>query len=198
MFDRSGVCYSEEIDIHGRAVDFVRIILGVSSPDCAAVGFDTSIYWSNDCRWLNIRDDDSQVKVYKIVDNQGKPCFNRDHHKILGRGTHCWRVLDENGNDLLVKDQWSTNNLELEKEILECTKGLAGVSQMIAFRSGLSTAHLRGIKDGNNLPSKKYLFQNRSMIRTAYRYAGKPLIMFDTREEVLFALRDAIAGSCVI
>ncbi|KAF4609492.1 hypothetical protein D9613_012345 [Agrocybe pediades] len=44
LFDRSGVCYSKLINIRHKPHTFVRIVLGVSSQDYEAVGFDTDIF----------------------------------------------------------------------------------------------------------------------------------------------------------
>jgi len=48
----SGVYRYRNFDIHKQAADFVRFILGVSSPDDSVVGFDKNIYWQGKQRGL--------------------------------------------------------------------------------------------------------------------------------------------------
>ncbi|TEB22076.1 hypothetical protein FA13DRAFT_1799188 [Coprinellus micaceus] len=44
-YDRSGVYFSPLIDINKEKETFIRLILGVSSPDEKILGLDTSVQW---------------------------------------------------------------------------------------------------------------------------------------------------------
>ncbi|KAF8202523.1 hypothetical protein BJ912DRAFT_1053694 [Pholiota molesta] len=107
MFDRSGVCRSCPIDIHKRAADFVRLLLGVWSPDDAVVGFDTTISWDQDERGLwrrHIagRNEDDEPCRYPLAE----PAPVCERWSIDGRGTVCWAATDADGEHVLIKDQW--------------------------------------------------------------------------------------------
>jgi len=70
VFCRSGVYHSRNFDIHKQAADFVRFILGVSSPDDSVVGFDKKIYWQGKQRVLEIVDQQGVVKKYNLKDKK--------------------------------------------------------------------------------------------------------------------------------
>ncbi|KAF4612128.1 hypothetical protein D9613_004384 [Agrocybe pediades] len=191
IFDRSGACHSEDINIHKNAKVFVRIILGICSPDFAAVGFDTSIYWSDDgTRHIQTLDENKNTVIYQIKDPNGKPLFHAG--TIEGRGTCCWAV--EGG--LVVKDQWTSVGQTPEVDFLEASKGLAFVGQMVAHVTGTSTAKLRGFNDYDHdvAPEDKKHFCDRYFHRVTLKDGGKPLLQFSSPEEVLHAMRNAIRG----
>ncbi|KAF4609494.1 hypothetical protein D9613_012347 [Agrocybe pediades] len=193
LFDRSGACYSNVIDINKDAAAFVRVILGVCSPICADVGFDTDIYWStHHRRHIRTLDANQNKTVYEIKGKDGQPYCHRE--TIMGRGTMCWKVDD----GLLVKDQWTSEARTPESELLERAKGLAFVGQMVSFVTGASTAQLRSFhkleNDTSDKNEGKKIFDNRLFRRVTLKNGGKPLEDFDTPEEVLYALRDAIQG----
>ncbi|KAF4612430.1 hypothetical protein D9613_004378 [Agrocybe pediades] len=191
VFDRSGACHSEDINIHKNAEVFVRIILGICSPDCAAVGFDTSIYWSDDgTRRIQALDENKNLVAYRIKDPDGKPLFHAG--TIKGRGTCCWAV--EGG--LVVKDRWTSVEQTPEVDFLEVSRGLPFVGQMVAYITGTSTAKLRGFHDYERdvSPEDKKHFDNRYFHRVTLKDGGKPFLQFSSPEEVLYAIRDAIRG----
>ncbi|KAF8956463.1 hypothetical protein BDZ97DRAFT_1851662 [Flammula alnicola] len=188
IFDRSGVHVhqSSPIHIHQEATDFVRLILGVSSPDDSLIGFDTSIYWLGDKRVLETVDADKNPVTLTL--EPVKPIFYR--RTIRGRGTCCWKAKDDEGKVVLVKDAWRSRGRTAEWKLLEAVKGLAGVGQMIAYEDNddqhIST--LRGITvflEG---------FCDRTFSRLILEYYGPPIEGFETPQDLLFAYRDAIAG----
>ncbi|KAF8953523.1 hypothetical protein BDZ97DRAFT_1872005 [Flammula alnicola] len=188
IFDRSGVHVhqSSPIHIHQEATDFVRLILGVSSPDDSVIGFDTSIYWLGDKRVLETVDADKNPVTLTLEPE--KPIFYR--RTIRGRGTCCWKAKDDEGKVVLVKDAWRSRGRTAEWKLLEAVKGLAGVGQMIAYEDNddqhIST--LRGITvfvEG---------FCDRTFSRLILEYYGPPIEGFETPQDLLFACHDAIAG----
>ncbi|KAF8971763.1 hypothetical protein BDZ97DRAFT_2025280 [Flammula alnicola] len=188
IFDRSGVHVhqSSPIHIHQEATDFVRLILGVSSPDDSIIGFDTSIYWLGDKRVLETVDADKNPVTLTLEPE--RPIFYR--RTIRGRGTCCWKSKDDEGKVVLVKDAWRSRGRTAEWKLLEAIKGLAGVGQMIAYEDNddqhIST--LRGITvflEG---------FCDRTFSRLILEYYGPPIEDFENPQDLLFAYRDAIAG----
>ncbi|KAJ3505584.1 hypothetical protein NLJ89_g7339 [Agrocybe chaxingu] len=118
QYDRNGVLFSNGIDIHNRPEDFIHLILLVYSPDCATLGFDTSVYWKGN-KYIKTRGEDNELIEYEIVDS---------HHffyrrKLCGRGIVCWRV----------KDNWPFKGRDAEKDLLLKLKGVDGVGQIVAY-----------------------------------------------------------------
>ncbi|KAF9540129.1 hypothetical protein CPC08DRAFT_651015 [Agrocybe pediades] len=191
VFDRSGACHSEDIDINDKADVFIQIVLGVCNPDCATVGCDTSIYWSKDgVRHIKTSDEKGEAVTYPIENDSGKALVHRE--TIRGRGTCCWEVK----GGLIVKDQWSSVGRTPEVDFLEASKGLPFVGQMVAYSKGTSTAKLRGFNDYDHdvSPKDKKHFRDRDFWRVTFKNGGKPLSKFSSPEEVLYTMRDAIEG----
>jgi hypothetical protein len=192
VFDRSGVYHSHCFDIHKQAADFVRFILGVSSPDDSVIGFDESIYWQGKQRVLEIVEQEGNVKKYSLKD---KKLFYR--RAIRGRGTCCWMTEDDGGRLLIVKDAWRSRDCLAEWEFLKSAKGLAGVGQMVAYFEGAHISHHRGL-DRDSIPEDmKSFFRDRTFSRMILEGYGKPIYDFNSADEVLFAFRDAIAGAYI-
>ncbi|KAF9486555.1 hypothetical protein BDN70DRAFT_774253, partial [Pholiota conissans] len=189
MFDRSGVCYSRPYNIHVSAVDFVRILLGVWSPEDQDVGFDTTVYWEKNegCVWyryIESFDEDGDVHSYRL--SQDDPLIDRWF--IEGRGTTCWATTD-NGRQLLIKDCWPDVARPSEAELLRGARNLQGVGQMIAAEDGDRISALRGI------PAQSPHFVDRQFSRIILRNYGPVTIAgFQDRTDLLLGLRDAIAG----
>ncbi|RXW23021.1 hypothetical protein EST38_g2829 [Candolleomyces aberdarensis] len=191
-FDRSGAQYTPFLDIHDDPHTFVRLVLGLSSPNESDIGLDTSI------RWLTIngrkaggalmtRGVDNSETLYPLL--RLEPFFSRSH--ICGRSTTCWSVLD-NGTDqeLLVKSSWRLEDKTSEHVYLQEAVGTAGVVQMVSCEPDRGrTGDLRGF--GNTVPAG---FQNRVDTRVVIKCYGQPVREFNSPKQVLCALRDAIAG----
>jgi hypothetical protein len=154
--------------------------------DAQALGYDTSIYWEGDKRLLRTLDAAGEVVKYTIC--KGKPKFLR--RAIRGRGTCCWKVRDADGNLLLVKEGWRSKNRIAEVEFLKAAKGLRGVGQMIAFEEGENVSDLRGSSDSN--------LRDRTWSRITLEAYGKPIHEFISREQLLVAFRDAVAGESYV
>jgi len=189
LFDRSGGYYSHRVDIHANATDFVRFILGVTSPDDGVIGFDKQIYWEGKQRVLKTINDKGVVEKYNLED---KKLFYR--RAIRGRGTCCWITQDGGGKLLIVKDAWRSRERLPEWEFLKAAKGLKGVGQMVAYFPGAHVSDHRGL-DVSTIPDDmQSCFRDRTFCRMVLEGYGKSIVEFDTADEVLFAFRDAIAG----
>jgi len=175
------------------------MILLVSSPDCAVVGCDTSIYWKTgpdrvSSRYIKTVDGEGSAIEYRIDNKGGRPYFSRE--TIKGRGTCCWMV----DGGLLVKDQWVSEGRVPEQEYLKEAQDLEFVGQMVACENGTSTAVIRGFAsyEDDCSDEDKQAFRNRLFSRITLKYAGKKLKYFSTTEELIYALRDAIKGKHLV
>ncbi|KAJ2928390.1 hypothetical protein H1R20_g8695, partial [Candolleomyces eurysporus] len=191
-FDRSGAQYTPLLDIHEDPHTFVRLVLGLSSPNESDIGLDNSI------RWLIIngrkaggalmtRGTDNNEILYPLL--RLEPFFFRS--TICGRSTTCWSVFDpETGEELLVKSSWRTEDMISEHVYLQEAAGVAGVVQMVSCEPDRGqTKDLRGFRD--TIPTG---FQNRVDTRVVIKQYGPPIMEFTSPKQVLCALRDAIAG----
>jgi hypothetical protein len=194
-FDRSGVQHTAYINFHDDPHTFVRIILGLSSPDESDVGLDDSIQWTiEDGRkaggTLRTRKHDGQEIVYPLSDVE--PFFFRGC--IRGRATICWSVRDPvTREELVVKDSWRSEDRLPEHIYLQDASGIQGVAQMVSCEPERgATRALRGFVDSP--PS----FHNRIETRIVMKTYGKSIRSFTSVMQLLCALRDAIAGESVI
>ncbi|KAJ7672172.1 hypothetical protein DFH06DRAFT_1467706 [Mycena polygramma] len=105
-----------------RPIFFIQLVVLFSSLDEKLLGYDTSIYWKNGKRMMEMipaeiwvengtdgpawKANDSPIE-FEIVDKDGRPSQNPRplfaRRTIRSRGTLCWRVQYE-GRQLLVKD----------------------------------------------------------------------------------------------
>ena len=192
-FDRSGAQYTPPIDIHEDPHTFVRLILGVSSRDEGAdIGFDPSVRWliRNGRKvdgTLAVRKADNSELLYPLL--RLDPFFCRS--RICGRSTTCWSVLHpETGEELLLKSSWRSQDRPSEHIYLEEAVGVPGVVQMISCEPDrVQTKELRGF--GDVAPPG---FENRIESRVVVKRYGPTVVNFASPEEVLCALRDALAG----
>ncbi|KAJ2914315.1 hypothetical protein MD484_g6093, partial [Candolleomyces efflorescens] len=190
--DRSGAQYTPLLDFHNDPQTFVRLVLGLSSLEELDVGLDASIQWiiSSGRKiggTIRTRGTDDQDKIYQLA--QVNPCFFRG--QIAGRSTICWSVIDPVTSErLLVKDLWREDDRPSEHTFLENAIGLPGVVQMVdCDPDRYETRSLRGL-DGN-LPTK---FSNRIESRIVMKAYGNSIARYTSAQELLYAIRDAIAG----
>ena len=111
QFDRSESFHTVKINIHEEAATFVRIVLARCSDD-RAVGFDTSIYWENDQRYLRSLDEIQQVITYTL--SKRETLFYRRTSR--GRGTICRRGVDNKNRAVIIKDAWRSKDRSPEWE----------------------------------------------------------------------------------
>ena len=179
--------FSERINIHNHPRSFVRIILTLASRDPEALGFDTSIHWLHNERYLSMQSHaENKLVDYQI--NKSKASFLR--RAIRGRGTCCWNVVNpRTKEEYLAKDCWRSANRAPEWVLLEKAKGLNGVGQMVDYwEPELSVGRLRGID--RDTPG----FRDRDFCRVLLERYGKPIHQFDDQKGLLYAFRDAISG----
>lgn len=180
------------LDFHEDPHTFVRLVLGLSSPNEGDIGLDTSIQWNivngrKTTGTITVRGDDGRDIVYPLLDVN--PSFRRP--TIRGRCTTCWRVFDPvTSEELLIKDSWKTDDKNSAHVCLQGALGIPGVVRMVSCQPDRGqTRDLRGF--GDHLAPH---FQNRLDTRIVMEYCGDPLTTFTSARQPLRALRDAIAG----
>jgi hypothetical protein len=206
-FDRSGVQFTEPIDIHGAdgAHTFIRLVLGLGSIDERDVGLDTSIQWDilsgrkvsgtlkvRGPKQENRRRSDTRrakrpVITYELASvDPIVSCYN-----VRGRGVICWEVIDpQSGETLLVRDVWRSEDRISEDFYLDRAKKIPGIVDMIFCEVNRgATKDLRGVEGASHAD-----FRNRVAIRIVMDNHGKSIQHFKSPMELLSALRDAIEG----
>ncbi|KAJ2930116.1 hypothetical protein H1R20_g6984, partial [Candolleomyces eurysporus] len=196
-FDRSGVQYTPLLDIHTNPHTFVRLVLGLSSPNENDIGLDTSIQWRVEngrkvSGTLKTRGADDIEIIYPLHHNV-EPFFRRPD--ICGRCTTCWSISDPvSREELIVKDSWRPHNRTSEYICLREALGISGVVQMLSYESDRGqTAHLRGFRSATCSSD----FENRVNTRVVIKCYGDPVTKFTSATELLCALRDAIAAHII-
>ncbi|KAJ2919967.1 hypothetical protein MD484_g495, partial [Candolleomyces efflorescens] len=191
-FDRSGAQYSPLLDYHKDPKAFVRLVLGITSLDEETLGFDTSVYWDKDKQGKPVRyikvvvgeGEKKQTDLYQLI--PGQEPFTRK--SIRGRGTTGW-YAQKGDRKFLIKDSWRSASRTPEHEFLEAAKGIDGIGQMVSYWEGPHTREYRG----SAVDSYK-AFRDRIFCRIVMDLYGGSLDTFETVEQVLAAIRDAVAG----
>jgi hypothetical protein len=180
------------LNFHDNPHTFVRLVLGLSSPDESDIGLDDSIQWTTlngrkVSGTLKTRGVDNEFVVYPLTSTQ--PLFSNGN--IRGRSTVCWSVRDPTTNEkLVVKDSWRSEERISEHLFLEDAVGISGVVQMVACEPDrCNTKSMRGL--GNVMPVG---FRNRIETRIVMKAYGKSVKKYTSAKQLFCALRDAIAG----
>ncbi|KAJ2912851.1 hypothetical protein MD484_g7573, partial [Candolleomyces efflorescens] len=188
----SGAQYTPSININEDPKTFVRLLLGLSSPNESDIGLDSSIQWRTENGrkvggTLTTRSSNNEEIVYPLLSVD--PCFRRAN--ICGRCTICWKISDPvTGEELLVKDSWRSDGRVSEFYHLKEALGEPGVVQMVScVPERGQTKDLRGFQDA--VPPD---FENRVETRIVMKFYGESIANFTSAKQLLCALRDAIAG----
>ncbi|TFK20536.1 hypothetical protein FA15DRAFT_659001 [Coprinopsis marcescibilis] len=137
-FDKSGILYSSPFDIHTDAALFNS----ASIPHWKAAKNGKNVVGT-----LVAPGKNKSLVNYTIV--RDKPSFQR--YSLLGRVKVAWRIVDEDGNKLLVKDSWQappSSTQTPEHKPLKMASNLTGVSRVIAYveeEDHRDTLTLRGL-----------------------------------------------------
>ncbi|RXW17451.1 hypothetical protein EST38_g8398 [Candolleomyces aberdarensis] len=176
-FDRSGVQYTPLVNFHDDPHTFVRVVLGLSSPDESDIGLDSSIQWTIEngqkvSGTLRTHTSEGQEVVYPL--SSVEPFF------------FSWIT----GEELVVKDSWREDDRVSEHVYLEDALGIPGLVQMVSCEPDRGqTKDLHGF--GDTIPAG---FHNRVETRIVMKSYGKSIQYFTSAMQVVCALRDAIAG----
>ncbi|TFK69751.1 hypothetical protein BDN72DRAFT_796231, partial [Pluteus cervinus] len=186
QFDRGGYMYSSKINVHDDAEIFVRFVLGLAS-DGQDLGFDPSIYWKDNKRWIDTVDDLGNPITCRIEGD--KPSYFRN--TIIGRASSCWKIKHK-GVSYLAKDVWRSPDRPAEWEFLQAAKGCAGVVEMYSYETReVTIAQLRGLVGVfEDLKNKDRKWSRATVVC----YNGRRLDAFDTGLELLEAALDITRG----
>ncbi|KAJ2915533.1 hypothetical protein MD484_g4878, partial [Candolleomyces efflorescens] len=196
-FDRSGVQYTRLLDIHREPEIFVRLILGLLTTRERVLGLDDTVQWTTSPNgervsgFVKTVGPNAVPVTYELVVAE-KPLFRSN---LLGRGTTCWTAKNDRGETLIIKDYWvlesSDGNQSSEFDLLEEVKGLHGICQMICYED--NRAQTRDFR-GDTSTFTQASFHNRRNIRIVMKAYGPSIENFTSIEQLLGALRDAIAA----
>ncbi|KAF8663683.1 hypothetical protein AX16_000858 [Volvariella volvacea WC 439] len=182
QFDRSGCIWSEGIGIHESPERVVRWILGVSSPDEVALGFNTTIRWRGRRRYVQTLNSEQEPAEYEIDLNEKiihSPC-------IVGTGTTCWPLIGDDG-PWLMKEYWRELNEQREEEFLVAVRGVQGVAQVVSYEIGETTSDIRAVEP-------RIGFRPRQFIRITQKQYGSPITQLQSPLQLLRVFRDAVQG----
>ncbi|KAJ3549042.1 hypothetical protein NMY22_g1041 [Coprinellus aureogranulatus] len=197
-YDRSGTYVSPPLDIHKDAEVFVRVIIGLSSPNENILGLDTTVQWIIDKKTgkkvsgtvtLDEYDEETKASTSQIYQlKMDQPPFVRP--TVRGRGTVGWYATNpRTGEEIIIKDAWRPVHRESECRFLSAARGIPGVVQFLAYQDHCAETlqyRPRGFWAKG--------FQDRVKLRVVMKKYGTTLWYFKSRLELLRALRDAIVG----
>ncbi|KAF9552432.1 hypothetical protein CPC08DRAFT_728627 [Agrocybe pediades] len=177
-----GGCYSELINIRHKPHTFVRIVLGVSSQDYEAVGFDTDIFWKGTSDFTTV-----QMVLPVTTASRGRVGSPPLPETASGVAEHvAGRLMT------VVFLSKTTGALKAESRKVIFSKRQAA---LLMWRRWLRAE--RGLQlRPSEAVSQAYeaAFHNRIFFRVAFKHGGKSLTKFTSKEQVVYALRDAIKG----
>ena len=198
-YDRSGAYVTPLYNIHKEKELFVRLILGLASPNEEVLGLDTSVQWVIDettgrkvsgtvdvDEWDEGRK--SSTKVTYDLDMEERPLLRPT---IRGRGTVGWHATHPGTKEaVLIKDAWRSGKRTSEVEHLRMALGIPGIVEMLAYQD--YCAETRNYRPTSFEAED---FENRIKLRVVLKKYGTSLWHFKTRLDLLRALRDAIVGT---
>ncbi|KAJ2911991.1 hypothetical protein MD484_g8429, partial [Candolleomyces efflorescens] len=193
-FDRSGAQYTELFDIHAEPIWFIQLVLGLCTNDERLLGLDDTVQWTvgldgvRTGGTLSTVDMDKNPITYTLSMNE--TTWYRS--SLCGRGMVCWPVKDRDGNRLIVKDYWMSEGRVPEYELLEKVKGVPGICELVAYEG--RRGETRDFRGDTSLTTKPGDLFNCIAIRMIIKAYGTSIDNFTSPEEMLAALRDAIAA----
>ncbi|KAF6753514.1 hypothetical protein DFP72DRAFT_814162, partial [Ephemerocybe angulata] len=195
-FDRVGAQIFPIIDIHQDPFSFLRILFAQTSFDEETLGLDPGIRWEvRDGRkiggTIDITDGlNGEVRAYRMAGGTD-PVFTQS--EIVGRGTRCWCVDGEGGEQLLIKDSWMPSTAAVEEANLEAALGVPGVVQVVDIdrpRTPITTELFRGACEAVRGGKDPFRIKSR-VVMEAY---GNLVIYSESSRQMVAAFRDAISG----
>ena len=187
---------TKAIDIDLEPELFVMYIALLGGKDLKRTGFDTSVRFVGDKRYITMPGGDEDR--FEILD---KAAYRGAEVDIYGRGTRCWDAVDRStGKAVFIKDAWRWSKWIWEGSCLKAAMGVEGVNQAVASHDfsaeeGGSTAAFRGKfspqKSDPHFPFATYDF---AFSRLVLVKEGKVIWDFETRVQMLKVYRGSIVG----
>jgi hypothetical protein len=198
-YDRSGAYVTPLYNIHKDKELFVRLILGLVSPDEEVLGLDTSVQWVID--EMTGRKSSGTVEVDEWNDEgktSTKVAYDLDMRErpivrptIRGRGTVGWHAAHPTTKEpVLIKDSWRAGERASEVDLLRIALGIPGIVEMLAYQD-----HCAETSKFRPESFEAEDFTNRVKLRVVLKRYGTSIWHFRTRLGLLRALRDALIGT---
>lgn len=117
---------------------------------------------------------------------------------ICGRGTTCWRAIGTDGQMVVIKYTWRSEDRVAERIHLEEARGIRGIVELIDYEpKEITTFKLRNRRNepdpGLNKEGRPRFFNYIGSCIVVKAY-GAPLCGFTSETQLLGALRDGLAG----
>ncbi|KAG2008658.1 other/FunK1 protein kinase [Coprinopsis cinerea AmutBmut pab1-1] len=190
-FDRSGVKYSIPANLHDDPLDFVRLVVGLTSCKADLIGFDTSLVFNKRDPEILVQPADAMAPSVYIIEKIIPPGDNAD---IYWQTPFIFFAHTPDGNKVVVKEFWFDGLClcDPEPRLLAEALGLKGVVQMIEYQVVAATTDFRGplVEEEQS----HYGFQKRTKLRMVLEQYGSDIHYFESKMDLLTAFYDAIKG----
>ncbi|KAL1755824.1 hypothetical protein FB107DRAFT_194037, partial [Schizophyllum commune] len=188
FYDCAGRVLSGLFDVHEDPVYFARMLMGLSMADRSRIGKDPSLVSRGERRFLTMARGEYEVIETLAVDK-----------RILGHGTVYWRCRRAEGDDVTVKSTWAkTGKMPTEGDYFR-NAYVEGVPDLICeepvFRAQdqpWSTMWVRDTLEGHERRTVIGQIRQLELRRLVFDMAGRPLKEFESKGELIQALRDTI------
>jgi hypothetical protein len=196
------VYFSPLIDINKEKETFIRLILGVSSPDEKILGLDTSVQWVIDdvtgrkvSGTVKVDEKDPEKGTSTVVtydlDMEEPPLIRPS---IRGRGTVGWHVTHAVTHEpMFIRDAWRIDTRTSEVEHLGAALGHPGVVEMLSYQDFCTQTNKYRPPMWTPLG-----FHNRIKLRVVMKKYGISIWYFKSRLELLRSFLDAFVGMYAI
>lgn len=195
-FDRAGCIMSGILDTHADCIFLARVLMGLTILDSSYCGKDTSVVSRDGHRFVIVGGQEYQIAETLSI--------SRD---IRGRGTVCWRCRRPGSEmDFVIKNIWAdVRQHPSEGDFLRKASNIHGISQLVCeevipWPGGelRTTFWLRDYLEGEmryDIADRIPHLEQRRLVLEPY---GRPLEEFASKDELLFAIRDAICAHQIL
>ena len=164
--------------------------------DLSKLGFDTSIYWENGRRYVNVMGQAPGARRVGLRKYEIESVLSQ-RQELVDHGTTCWMVKEVGGDEsVLMKDIWRDEGQKEEDFLVHAKKGeIVGVRKLLFVdkswtKKPLSISALR-LDQGIPVASRK----ERIFSRLILELQGPSIRHFDSGLQLLQGLRDAVLGT---
>ncbi|KAL1729894.1 hypothetical protein EV714DRAFT_212055 [Schizophyllum commune] len=187
-YDCAGRVLSGLFDVHECPVYFARMLMGLSMADSSRIGKDPALVSRGKQRFLTMARGEYEVVETLAIDK-----------RIFGHGTVYWRCRREDGDDVIVKSTWAKAGPPPTEGDRFRNAYVDGVPDLICeepvFRAHdqpWSTMWIRDTLEGQERMSVIGRIRQLELRRLVFDMAGRPLKEFESKVELIQALRDTI------
>ncbi|TRM59113.1 hypothetical protein BD626DRAFT_633443 [Schizophyllum amplum] len=196
IFDRAGRIVTGAFDVHSHCLLLARTLMGLTMLDSSYCGKDASVMMRDGRRFVIVGG--LEYEILQTLSTSSS---------IRGRGTVCWRCRRRDSDmDYVIKNVWAdTRQQPSEGDFLRKASNIDGVAnlideEVIPWPDGeyRTTLWLRDLVRGPNRYTDVSHIPHLELRRLVLEPYGRPLKEFSSKDELLFALRDAIhAHECL-